>query len=343
MPRRRALAGGVGRPLPGNRPAASHPPPGRWLSAPLSKELRVVGRSATAWWRSCVCGATWGTSGPLPWARPYVHDRIPCDAMLVMDADGEDRPRDAVRLVEQYLQLQGRKNCVCGAHAPQRVEALPGPLPIVSAYALAPDRDSRAGGELQCRAGDFLPTLVTVPEMWNHYAAAVFQSRLPFTMISTERGARYSGSSKMNYLSLIMHGLHAISVFSALVAVRLLLAVFALSCVCGAFLLGVSSRPGVRLQGWLWRFLRLGRVRVAAAPHPGLLFARAQPALSAEHSQLHPVRDYIYFVESLFRSNPRRLGPSSQNFPSRSRGFRRRSCRGRSQPAPIGDRTRVED
>lgn len=34
----------------------------------------------------------------------YIHEYLSCDAVLVMDADGEDRPEDAVRLIESIIE-----------------------------------------------------------------------------------------------------------------------------------------------------------------------------------------------------------------------------------------------
>ena len=67
-----------------------------------------------------------------------------------------------------------------------------------------------------------LSSLVVVAEIWNHYAAAVFRSRQPHCMIPTHRSRRLCGSSSMNFVSLVTHGLSAISVYSDVVGVRLL-------------------------------------------------------------------------------------------------------------------------
>src|SRR5260221_9639057 len=35
----------------------------------------------------------------------FVHQQRPCDAVLVMDADGEDRPEDVPRLIGKFLEV----------------------------------------------------------------------------------------------------------------------------------------------------------------------------------------------------------------------------------------------
>jgi len=64
-------------------------------------------------------------------------------------------------------------------------------------------------------------------EIWNHYAAALFRSKLPFTTIPIARGVRISGESRMNFGALVAHGLSAISVFGEIVGVRVLLVALA--------------------------------------------------------------------------------------------------------------------
>jgi hypothetical protein len=66
--------------------------------------------------------------------------------------------------------------------------------------------------------------LMAVPDLWNHYAAAVYRARLPRRLVPLPRGRRLAGTSKMNFVSLLIHGLTAMSVFSDQVSARLLTA-----------------------------------------------------------------------------------------------------------------------
>jgi hypothetical protein len=66
-----------------------------------------------------------------------------------------------------------------------------------------------------------LESLVAVSALWNHYAAAAYQSRQPSCTIPTVRAPRIKGTSRMNVVALVAHGLSAISVQSEIVGVRL--------------------------------------------------------------------------------------------------------------------------
>src|SRR5205823_1377938 len=166
----------------------------------------------------------------------YVHEHLPCDAMLVMDADGEDRPEDAVALVARCRQQAGER--IIFAERTRRSES---PL-FQMCYRLYQLLHWILTG-IRVRVGNFsvvpkgrLAALVTLPALWNHFAAAIFQARLPRELVPTVRAQRYCGKSKTNFVALVVHGLQAISVFIEIVTVRLLLTVCLLACGCGTLL-----------------------------------------------------------------------------------------------------------
>lgn len=236
----------------------------------------------------------------------YLHDQIPCDAMLVMDADGEDRPEDAAKLVRHCQNIQGRR-IIFGERTRRSETQL-----FQVFYRLYQVMHWIFTG-IRVRVGDFsivpagfLPTLVTLPEMWNHYAAAIFHSRVAFEMIPTQRGARYSGKSKMNYLSLVMHGLHAISVFSDIVALRFLITVFTFSCGFAGLLLAylaIQLPSGQHLPAWT---LYAGAGLLFLFLLTLNCFSLLLQLMSQRNSlDFLPLRDYKYFVEDVVSVPPR--------------------------------------
>src|SRR6266852_3108226 len=94
---------------------------------------------------------------------------------------------------------------------------------------------------------------MVVSELWNHYAAAVFRARILHASLPLPRGTRMAGRSQMIFVSLLVHGLGAISVFSDIVGARLL-ALTAFGMVMAVLLIGVAA--GVRwftdlaIPGW---------------------------------------------------------------------------------------------
>jgi hypothetical protein len=142
-----------------------------------------------------------------------------------------------------------------------------------------------------------LVRLVAVSALWNHFAAAVFHARIPYTTVPTERGTRYSGRSHMNTVALVTHGLSAMSVFGDRIGVRLLVATFVL-----VVALGVAAIAA--LSWWLW----LGVPLTYWMPYGALLLILAFQAASIVLSFVFivlsgraspgflPLRDFRYYV-----------------------------------------------
>lgn len=151
-----------------------------------------------------------------------IYQTMPCDAVVVMDADGQDRPSDVVALLKKQEELNG--TAVVFAERTRRAEHW-----IFVAFYYAYQVLSWMTAGKTARVGNFsvipfglLRGLVTVSEMWNHYAAAVHVARIPYVTIPTTRGERYAGRSTMNFQGWIAHGIGAISVFGPIVGARLL-------------------------------------------------------------------------------------------------------------------------
>ncbi|SOD79533.1 glycosyltransferase [Spirosoma fluviale] len=141
---------------------------------------------------------------------------------IVMDSDGEDRPEDIPELIKTGV---GNPNRIVFAHRAKRHESLvfrlfyevykrvfqllTGKVITFGNFSLVPAQQLRK--------------LTHVSEIWNNYPGGVIRSRLPYTAVPLERGRRLAGESKMNFVSLVLHGLSAVSVLMDTTAVRLAL------------------------------------------------------------------------------------------------------------------------
>ena len=156
----------------------------------------------------------------------HVQQNMTCDAVLVMDADGEDTADGALQLIRAFSDIN-RNHDAGGIFAERSRAASFGFSVLLSDLQIV----HRLLTGVRVRVGNFgilpssyLTTLVVMSEMWNHYAAAFFRSGLPFTTIPIPRGHRIAGRSRMNFVTLAAHGISAISVFGDVVGVRLLIA-----------------------------------------------------------------------------------------------------------------------
>ncbi|MGN6094594.1 MAG: glycosyltransferase, partial [Luteibacter jiangsuensis] len=94
--------------------------------------------------------------------------------------------------------------------------------------------------------------LASMQELWTHVAACVLGSKLRVQSCSLDRGPRYAGKSKMNFVGLALHGFRALMVFAEDVLVRVGIActlVAALS-VVGGITAMILKTLGFATPGW---------------------------------------------------------------------------------------------
>lgn len=152
-----------------------------------------------------------------------------CDAVLVMDSDGEDPPEALSKLLERAV---GREDFCIVAARRRRSESLTFKASYViyrSIFRLVTGKNIRFGNFSLISAA-YVRRLTMIPDLWNNLAAALLRSRLPLEQVPIDRGKRYAGRSKMNFTSLIVHGFSAISVYADTIFVRLLLTTIVMMC-----------------------------------------------------------------------------------------------------------------
>ncbi|MBC8155128.1 MAG: glycosyltransferase [Bacteroidetes bacterium] len=173
----------------------------------------------------------------------YLADQPDQYPTIVMDSDGEDQPEDMIKLVEESLRKPGH---IVFAHRAKRHESLTFRTfysVYKNVFRLLTGKVITFGNFSLIPAG-LLRKLAHVTEIWNNYPGGIIRSRLPYTAVPIERGRRLAGESKMNFVSLIMHGLSAVSVLMDTTSVRI-----ALFCVmmAGVSFLGIGVVVWIRL------------------------------------------------------------------------------------------------
>jgi glycosyltransferase involved in cell wall biosynthesis len=192
--------------------ASSHPIPESWLSnQQLTLPVSILRlRSNLGHQRAIALGLY------------HAHQFTDAAAAVVMDGDGEDRAEDVPKLLAEF-EKGGRREIVFAART-RRMESLMFQVSY-QAYRIV----HRLLTGIEVRVGNFsvipreaISRLMTVADIWNHYAAAVYRARLPRRLLPLARGRRLEGRSHMNFVSLLSHGLSAMSVFSDQISARLL-------------------------------------------------------------------------------------------------------------------------
>ena len=229
----------------------------------------------------------------------YVQQAIPCDAVVVMDADGEDTQDGVAQLLRAFVETEGTQ--VIFAERSRRLESISFRFfywIYKRLHRILTGIDVRVGN-FSILPANFLGTMVVLSELWNHYAAAVFRSRLPFSMTPIPRGQRIAGKSTMNFVALVTHGLSAIAVFGDVVGVRLLTGSLLGSMLAGLGILiviGIRFLTRLAIPGWatyasgVLAIIMIQLITIATCFTFFVLANRTELGFV-------PLRDYAFFVE----------------------------------------------
>ncbi|MBF0464245.1 MAG: glycosyltransferase family 2 protein [Nitrospirae bacterium] len=153
----------------------------------------------------------------------YIHRNLAPKAVLIMDGDGEDNPSDLHKLINTCVENNYEK--IVFAFRNKRSEGY-----LFRIFYLFYKMIFRLLTGVSIRIGNFsiipgqlLGQVITLSDIWRHYASGIMKSKINRIEIAVDRAKRLCGESKMNFTALIMHGISAISVYGGVVGIRLLL------------------------------------------------------------------------------------------------------------------------
>jgi polyisoprenyl-phosphate glycosyltransferase len=166
------------------------------------------------------------------------------NAVVVMDSDGEDRPEDVFQLLDKWKEYP---RSVIVAKRAQRSESIffRSMYRLYQALFRALTGRSITFGNFCVIPAPVVRSLVHNPAIWNHLAAAISRSKADCVQIPIDRGLRFGGLSPMNLMSLILHGIGAISVYTDVAFVRIIMAAGIIGLLV---LLGLCVIVGIRLM-----------------------------------------------------------------------------------------------
>lgn len=182
----------------------------------------------------------------------YVSEHIqPEQNVVVMDSDGEDLPSTIPDLLQQ---LKADDLDVVVAQRKSRVEtfrfkAFYAVYKLV--FSLMTGRAISFGNFMALKA-HAVKRLVALQELSIHVASAVLASKLRTGICPLDRGPRYAGQSKMNFVGLALHGFKGLMVFAedVLVRVGITCTLIASLSVVGAVAAATLKILGFSTPGW---------------------------------------------------------------------------------------------
>jgi GT2 family glycosyltransferase len=185
-----------------------------------------------------------GLSYLTEYVQPHHH-------VVVMDSDGEDLPSAIPELLRE---LNAAEVDVVVAQRKRRLESLSFKAFYFFyklLFNLMTGRHISFGNFMALKV-PALQRLVAMQELSIHVASAVLASKLRTSFCPLDRGPRYAGHSKMNFVSLALHGFRAIMVFTqdVLVRVGIACAFIGTLTLFGAALAVILKLMGFSTPGW---------------------------------------------------------------------------------------------
>jgi len=152
----------------------------------------------------------------------YISKNEDFDRVIIMDADGEDRPEELNDFYKKSL--ENPKMTITGNRF-KRSEGIVFRFLYEAHKILTVIFTGKfiKFGNFSCVPKNHVEELIKKPYLWNSYSSSVVRAINERTSISSIRGLRYVQPSKMNFISLFFHSLSIISVFRSAVIIRSIL------------------------------------------------------------------------------------------------------------------------
>ena len=149
----------------------------------------------------------------------YICKNEDFDRVIVMDADGEDRPEE---LNDFFNKAKENPNKTITGNRFKRSESLLFKIlyEVHKLLTLIFTGKLIKFGNFTCLPKVHVEQLIQKPQLWNSYSGSVMQIIGDRTLIPSRRGTRYVLPSKMNFIALVFHSLSIISVFRNAVIIR---------------------------------------------------------------------------------------------------------------------------
>ena len=149
----------------------------------------------------------------------YIFEKEDFDYVIPMDGDGEDRPEE----IKEFLnKIDGSKNIAIVGQRIKRSEGLIFKIcyQIHKLITLTFAGKSIKFGNYTCLPKVIVEKMINEKATWNSFSGSLTKLEKDLLPISSIRGQRYFGPSKMSFYNLLKHSLSMISVFRKTVLIR---------------------------------------------------------------------------------------------------------------------------
>jgi len=149
----------------------------------------------------------------------YINENENFDHVIPMDGDGEDRPEELNLLIKK---IKDYPDLVVTANRVKRSEGFLFKFCYLSHkyLTLIFTGQTIKYGNYTCLPKSIVSELVNEPATWNSFSGSLAKIAKNRKSISSERGLRYFGPSKMSFVNLLKHSLSIVAVFKTALLIR---------------------------------------------------------------------------------------------------------------------------
>jgi hypothetical protein len=177
------------------------------------------------------------------------------DAVVTLDADGEDKPQDVPRLLDALAEDPSDRTRIVLAKRTKRRESL-GFKILYRVFKLGfrlLTGTTVQSGNFAAYRGWTAKRVISHPSFDLSYSSAIVSLDLPVRLVPCERGYRYAGESRMGYGRLTTHAMRMLMPFAERIATRALAvfaATLALATVLAVAVLATKLFTDAAVPGW---------------------------------------------------------------------------------------------
>ncbi|MDB9825977.1 glycosyltransferase [Candidatus Pelagibacter sp.] len=152
----------------------------------------------------------------------YINEKEDFDYVILMDADGEDRPEELSLLIEKIKEYP---DTAVTANRIKRSEGLMFKFCYLAHKYLTFVFTGQTikYGNYTCLPKSVVNAMVNEPATWSSFSGSLAKIAKEKNYIPSERGTRYFGPSKMSFINLLKHSLSIIAVFKTTLIIRSIL------------------------------------------------------------------------------------------------------------------------
>ena len=149
----------------------------------------------------------------------YIYEKEDFDYVIPMDGDGEDRPEEIIKFLNQIKKSNGKP--IVGKRV-KRTENLifKTCYQMHKLITLVFTGKSIKFGNYSCLPKTSIDKMINEKATWNSFSGSLTKVEKDLISIPSIRGNRYFGPSKMSFSNLLKHSLSIISVFKKTVLIR---------------------------------------------------------------------------------------------------------------------------